>query len=82
MLLGKNFRRRHDGGLPAIAHGTQRRQRCHNRLPRAHITLHQAQHWQRFLQIIDNVADHPFLGGGQGKRQYVPELPVERLTQR
>ncbi len=69
MLFGKDFGGRHNRRLLARRYRCQRRQCRHHRLAAADIALHQAQHGNRFSQVIGDFTHHPALGAGQVKPQ-------------
>ena len=69
MLLGKNFRRRHECRLQAVLCGKVDRRRGDHRLTAADVTLHEAVHRPRADQIAQNVIHGALLRAGEGKGQ-------------
>ena len=86
MLLGQDFRRRHQRTLPAAVDGDRRSQRGHHRLARAHVTLQQAVHGRHPRQIVcDLLADAPLRarqGKGQGRQQAFVQAAGRRRQRR
>ena len=71
MLLGKDFRRRHQSGLSAISRGAVGGGRRHHGLAAAHVSLYQPVHGNAPTEIRQNFPHRPALGTGEGKGQAV-----------
>ena len=71
VLLCKHFRRRHDAGLVAVAHGDETAQHGHHGLARAHVALQQAVHLMAAHHVGADLLDHPLLRTCEAVRQAV-----------
>ena len=69
VLLGEEFRRRHQGHLKAGLDRLAGRGRGHHGLAGADVALHQAQHRRARREVGGDFAEHAFLGAGQRERQ-------------
>ena len=69
VLLGQQFRRRHQRHLLTVGDGAQSGQRGDQRFPGTHVALHQAHHWHIQRHIAFDLGSHPRLGAGGFKRQ-------------
>src|SRR5262252_9477141 len=69
MLLGKNFRRRHQRGLKSIRYRNDNRFKGDNCLTAANISLQQTNHRVRSFQILNNLFENPLLSSGRMKRK-------------
>ena len=61
VLLGQQFRRRHQTRLRFRRHGEQHRIECDHRLARTHITLHEPIRGHTRRKILGDLLDHLFL---------------------
>ena len=77
MLFGEQFGRRHQGRLPAAAHGARRRCRCDDRLAAADIALHQADHRLVEREVGVDVGERAPLRAGERVRQAGDEAGLE-----
>jgi hypothetical protein len=71
VLLGEDFRRRHEGHLQAVLHRDERRHQGDDRLPGPDVPLQQAVHRLRPLHVGDDLPDDRLLISGQLERQHL-----------
>ena len=77
MLFGEQFRRRHQRGLSAAAHGTRRRCRGDHGLAAADIALHESHHRLVEREVGVDVGERASLRTGQCVRQAGDEAGLE-----
>ena len=82
MLIGQQFRRRHQRHLPAGLHGLGRGQGRNQGLAAPHIPLHQAQHGFAQPKVALDLEQRPLLRLGQAKRQCGQQLRLEGAVRR
>ena len=71
VLLGENFRRRHQRDLVSVFHGNNRGLKGDDGFTRAHIALQQAAHGVRFFHVGGDFFQHSFLRGSwDGKEEF------------
>ena len=78
VLLGEDFRRRHERDLLARFDGLQRGQRRDDRLAGADVALQQPLHRRRALQVMRDLAPHALLRARQLERHALEQLPRQR----
>ena len=69
MLLGKEFRWCHDGGLYAVGNRPQACDGGDHGFSGADIALNQSKHWIRRCNIARDLVDNTLLGSGQRVRK-------------
>ena len=74
VLSSKDFGRRHDRGLVAMARRQHQRGAGNRRLAAADIALQQAVHRRFAAHVGDDLVQRPFLARGQGERQRCQDL--------
>ena len=78
VLLGQNFRWRHERGLIAGPDGRQHRQHGDHRLSRSHISLDQSVHGMGTCQVLPDFLQDAELCRGQAKREGHEEVRGKR----
>ncbi len=63
-------------------HRPQHRQQGHQRLARAHVTLHQALHGDFARKVPFDLLHHPLLRAGQREGQALPKTGDQRVAAR
>jgi len=75
MLLGEDFRGRHESRLPAALDGLAGRQGGDDGLAAAHVPLQQALHGMGLGQVPGDLLPHPLLGPGELEGKLAQQLP-------
>ena len=73
VLLGENFRRRHDRNLDAAGNRLEAGDRGNDGLARADIPLDESHHWMRVAEIAQDFVDHARLRSRERERQVANE---------
>jgi len=73
MLLGQDLGRRHDGGLPALLDGLQRRHRRDDGLAAADVPLQQTLHGVWLGKVMADLGGDLLLRPSQGKGQLLQQ---------
>ena len=76
VLLGQQFRGRHNGHLIVAGDGDRGRRRRDQRFSGPHVALNQAQHGFGAGEVAAQFLDDPALGSRRGKRELLQE-PLE-----
>jgi hypothetical protein len=79
MLLGEDFRRRHECRLPAVLDRLERGHGGHQRLAAAHVALQQAAHRVRVRKVLADRGVRGALGARERERQRLHERVGERV---
>ena len=72
MLLGEDFRRRHERDLQPVLHRDERGHQCHDRLAGTDVSLEQPVHRLDALHVADDLGNRLLLISGQLERQHRP----------
>ena len=80
MLLGEDLGRRHERDLEAVLHRDERRNQGDDRLAGADVSLQQAVHRRRALQVLDDVLERVTLAGGELEWQHRPRRRADAIV--
>lgn len=80
LLLGENFRRRHDAGLVAVVDGYEHRHQCYEGFAGSNIALQQAVHLSSGSHVGANLVHDALLCSGELEVEVVGVEPVELLS--
>mmetsp|Transcript_18210 Transcript_18210/g.54731 ORF Transcript_18210/g.54731 Transcript_18210/m.54731 type:complete len:426 (+) Transcript_18210:662-1939(+) len=69
VLVGQDLGRSHEGGLHAVAHGHDHRQKCHRRFATAHVTLQETHHGHSLGHVVNDVLKGTILCACELERQ-------------
>ena len=81
MLLGEDLGRRHDGALKPALESRGQRLSGDQGLAAPHVALEEAEHRMRALEVGQDLAERPFLGGGRSEGDQVAKQGVQAVVE-